>query len=269
MQKTFLLGWRSPSAPIENSFERCEFVQDVDASASCWIQLYSDNISLVSQIAPAIAAVSTCVFSANHLRLCHHFHSFRARLFFCMHCGQCASFSHLPSRRTQFLQGTISAVKFLQMVRMQKLKSGQGVNTPYSPHPQGEPHPFKHQTGPPSPPSRKSPEETPEQLVLHRNAKDMGRCCTAPIKVLIHGNKPVNPACAETWSEHPQTTTGLPISACLTGLPTPESDMRHLEIEVHAQDLNWHFSNFGTSAIMWAQRLTGPVSDATNIRGWN
>ena len=37
--RNFLLGWRSPAAPIVNSFERSELgqVQDVDALVSCWI----------------------------------------------------------------------------------------------------------------------------------------------------------------------------------------------------------------------------------------
>ena len=38
--RNFLLGWRSPAAPIENSFERSKRVQfqDVGALGSCWIR---------------------------------------------------------------------------------------------------------------------------------------------------------------------------------------------------------------------------------------
>ena len=160
-----------------------------------------------------------------------------------VHCGQMRVFFAIcTSRRTQFLQRTIYLhMKFLLMSSwMQILHSlePRRPNTPYSPHtPTGagcahasRHHPLGQSSW--STPSRRSPEETRcEQLVLHRNARvtwdavgtasDQGICnsCNKPFPIQLaqrHG---------------PSTRT------CLTRLPTPESDMRHLEIEVHAASL--------------------------------
>ena len=72
-QRTFLLGYRSPAAPIDSSCKRGEPVQgqDVDAVVSCWIlKLWYEQQSAGSQIAPAFAAASFLGFSKVHLRLC-------------------------------------------------------------------------------------------------------------------------------------------------------------------------------------------------------
>ena len=149
-----------------------------------------------------------------------------------------------------------------------------GEHAILTPSPTGAgPHTFGHLIGPLSPPSRRSPEETPELLMpcnSDRNKpvkdlrKDMSRCrCTALTRVLIHRNERVNPVCAKSWSEYPHTRTVLATSACLlTSLPTQESDMRHLEIEVQAPDLNWHASATSACARTWSRRSCLPSDQA-------